>query len=65
MYKDGVYNIRDNGHTIGDVFYLLDNMRSILLCLNDFFQKTSYPIKDEELYAKRNAELFWQYVGRT
>tara|TARA_R110000772_G_C13146259_1_gene424509 strand:- start:44 stop:736 length:693 start_codon:yes stop_codon:yes gene_type:complete len=63
-HKDGVYNVRENGHQIADAFYLLSSMRDILTILNSLFQRVSYPIKDSEEIAKNNAEIFWQHVAK-
>lgn len=64
-HKDGVYDVKANGHKIGDVFYLLDQMKNILLSLNTLFQRVSYPIEESEQQAKSNAEEFWNRVART
>jgi hypothetical protein len=64
-HKDGVYDVKANGHKIGDVFYLLDHMKNILLSLNTLFQRVSYSIEESEQQAKSNAEEFWNHVART
>jgi hypothetical protein len=64
-HKDGVYDVKANGHEIGDVFYLLGQMKVILLTLNRLFQRVSYPIEESEQQAKSNADFFWKHVART
>ena len=64
-HKDGVYDVKANGHEIGDVFYLLGQMKVILLTLNRLFQRVSYPIEESEQQAKSNADFFWEHVART
>jgi hypothetical protein len=64
-HKDGAYDVKSNGHKIGDVFYLLEHMKIILLDLNALFQRVSYPIDESEANAKDSARVFWSHVART
>lgn len=64
-HKDGVYDIKSNNHTVGDVFYLIDNMKLILLSLVGLMTRTSYPINESEAKAKTMAQSFWEHVART
>ena len=64
-HKDGAYDVKSNGHKIGDVFYLLEHMKIILFDLNALFQRVSYPIDESEASAKESARVFWSHVART
>ncbi|MGI2177765.1 hypothetical protein [Shewanella frigidimarina] len=64
-HKDGHYDVKSNGHTVGDVFYLLENMKSILLDLSALMTRTSYPILQSEARAKVMAKKFGEHVART
>lgn len=64
-HKDGMYDIKSNKHTVGDVFYLIDNMKLILLSLVGFMTRTSYPVNEAEANASVIAKSFWEHVART
>ncbi|MFT6835394.1 MAG: hypothetical protein ACJA0H_001432 [Francisellaceae bacterium] len=64
-HKDGAYDVKSNGHKIGDVFYLLEHMKIILIDLNALFQRVSYPIDESEASAKESAQVYWSHVART
>ncbi|NOI83063.1 hypothetical protein F0237_20570 [Vibrio tubiashii] len=64
-HKDGMYDIRSNSHTVGDVFYLINHMKLILLSLAGLMTRTYYPINEAETKAKAMAESFWEHVART
>jgi len=62
-HKDGQYDITENQHKIGDIFFTLEQMKQILLSLIELFLRVSYPIEDEERKAKSDAEKFWSHVA--
>lgn len=63
-HKDGNYDVKSNEHTVGDVFYLLENMKPILLSLGCLLLRTSYPVSESEEQAKMTAKTFWKHVAR-
>ncbi|SJL84095.1 hypothetical protein [Vibrio palustris] len=64
-HKDGRYDIKANNHTVGDVFYLINNMKLILLNLIGLMTRTKYPVYEAETKAKLMAQKFWEHVART
>lgn len=64
-HKDGMYDLKSNNHTVGEVFYLIDHMKLILISLIGLMTRTNYPVNEAETKAKAMAQCFWEHVART